>query len=571
MPRLGLKCGNSRGSAGYGTVLTAGLVLLLSLPWTQLAAQQTTVDGDTAISRLTAMEADLRALGEQLTQATGDNRESIRQRFRSLQRQYREMAWKYVDISSESTPVDLDSIKAYLNKVSGRLQEQLEDNVLRIRELQLAAESSPGKTASEINDALRIEESHRIELLDAMVRNIVRFDHFGLDPGDDGELSRVKLRNLAQILSGRIELEKLRREATGDRISGLGADSAELADAKKQFGIADANVTRSAAQLSDVADLLEQLGEDVTEYRQTEFMATGNLSAEVLDHRVAGSVLRRWIEDMKLLAFQRGPDLLTRLIVVAIILLAFWMLSRVVRVVVRRGLDNLGEDMSTLARDFLVGFSVKVVLVSGILVALSQFGLKIGPLLAGLGIVGFIVGFALQDTLSNFASGIMILIYRPFDVGDYVQAAGVEGEVRRMNLVSTTVHTPENHRLVIPNNKIWGDIIRNITSQAVRRVDLSIGVDYGDDIEQVERLLSDVVNGHALVKSTPEPVVRLHNLGDSAVEYTVRAWVDSDDYMAVYWDLVRQIKLTFDAHGIRFPYPQRTVHLVSGEQPNDSA
>ena len=230
---------------------------------------------------------------------------------------------------------------------------------------------------------------------------------------------------------------------------------------------------------------------------------------------------------------------------------------------VRRGLDNLTGEMSTLARDFLVGLSAKAVLITGILVALSQFGLQIGPLLAGLGIVGFIVGFALQDTLSNFASGIMILIYRPFDVGDYVEAAGVEGEVKHMNLVSTTVHTPQNHRLVIPNNRIWGNIIRNITSQDMRRVDLSVGVSYEDDIERVESLLAEIVAAEERVKSEPGPTIRLHNLGESAVEFTVRVWVDSADYMSVFWELTRRIKLRFDAEGISFPYPQRTVHLVS--------
>ena len=541
------------------------LILFMALPGSHAYAQDPGVEERPEIVELTAMEADIRELGTQLDLATGDNRESIRQRLLSLQGRYREAAWRHVDAEAGKSPVDTESIKRYLELISQALREQLEENVNRIRDLQLAVESSTEDAAAGLLDSLRIEESRRVVLLEAMVRNIERFDQHDLASGDDREFSRVTLRNLAQVLSGRIELEKLRRDATGARASELAADSAELADAKKQLSSAEANVARYAILLSDVADLLEQLGEDVAEYRQTEFMATGNLSAEFLDHKVAGSIVRSWFDDMKLAALQRGPDLLTRLLVVIIILGAFWMLARVVRILVRRGLDNLGEDMSTLARDFLVGFSVKAVVVCGILVALSQFGLKIGPLLAGLGIVGFIIGFALQDTLSNFASGIMILVYRPFDVGDYVQAAGVEGEVRKMNLVSTTVHTPENHRLIIPNNRIWGDIIRNITSQDVRRVDLAIGVDYDDDVEQVEHLLSQIVGGHRLVKSLPEPVVRLHRLGDSAVEFTVRAWVDSDDYMTVYWDLLRQIKLSFDDQGIRFPYPQRTVHIASGE------
>lgn len=540
----------------------AFLMMLISLP---SFAQQGDDAGNGLDARLERISSEIDALSIQLDAARGANRDPIRQSLWTQQRQYRQAVWDHVDAMDPAGVSAGDEVADLLSAVSASLRNQIEANDDRIAELQLAVESAEGEDAESSRDELRIAESHRMNLLQALVDNVNRLRRFELPAEDDATKATVLLRNRAQWLSGRIELEKLRRDGFNATMAESGADSEEHKQAKQQLAASDVVVSRSAEQLSEVADLLQALGEDVAEYRQTEFMATGNLSAEFFDARVVGSVLTRWFNDLKTGLLRHGPDMLTRLVVVVIILVLFWFLSRIVRSLMRRGLDNMAEEMSTLARNFLVGFSVKVVLIAGVLVALSQFGLKIGPLLAGLGIVGFIVGFALQDTLSNFASGIMILIYRPFDVGDYVNAAGVEGEVRRMNLVSTTVHTPQNHRLIIPNNKIWGDIIRNITSQAMRRVDLSVGVSYEDDVEKVERLLHAIVAGHPKVKQTPEPVVRLHNLGESSVDFTVRVWVDSGDFMAVFWELTREIKLKFDAEGISFPYPQRTVHLVSAE------
>ncbi|MYH91537.1 MAG: mechanosensitive ion channel family protein [Gammaproteobacteria bacterium] len=518
-----------------------------------------------ASSGLADIAGQIRTLEARLGSALGAERDSIRQRLRTQRRLYREGAWQYVDTLDPEDAADRDAGAGILEGISAALGRQLEAGEERIGELRALTDSSDGAAAAQAREDLRLAESHRMELLEAMVTNITRMDRYGLPSGEDAARAGALLRNRAHLLSGRIELQRHRRDDIALPMEGLDPESREYADARRQRIAIDAAVVRSGERLSGVANLLERLGTDVAEYRQTACMATVDLSAEILDRQVVGSVLARWLTELRTGFLRHGPDILTRLVVVAVILAVFWLLARVVRAMVRRGLDNLTGEMSTLARDFLVGLSAKAVLITGILVALSQFGLQIGPLLAGLGIVGFIVGFALQDTLSNFASGIMILIYRPFDVGDYVEAAGVQGEVKHMNLVSTTVHTPQNHRLVIPNNRIWGNIIRNITSQDMRRVDLSVGVSYEDDIERVEALLAEIVAAENRVKFEPEPTIRLHNLGESAVEFTVRVWVDSTDYMGVFWDLTRRIKIRFDEEGISFPYPQRTVHLVSAD------
>jgi small conductance mechanosensitive channel len=189
--------------------------------------------------------------------------------------------------------------------------------------------------------------------------------------------------------------------------------------------------------------------------------------------------------------------------------------------------------------------------------------LEIGPLLAGVGVAGFIVGFALQETLSNFAAGLMILIYQPFDVGDSVEAGGVSGKVGQMSLVSTTILTFDNQKLIVPNNKIWGDVIRNRMSETTRRVDMVFGIGYADDVDRAERVLRDIVKSHELTLVDPEPTIQLNNLGDSSVDFIVRSWTKTDDYWKVYWDVTREVKRCFDAEGISIPFPQRDVHVYN--------
>ena len=159
----------------------------------------------------------------------------------------------------------------------------------------------------------------------------------------------------------------------------------------------------------------------------------------------------------------------------------------------------------------------------------------------------------------------MILVYRPYDVGDLIEcSAGVFGRVSRMNLVSTTILTLDNQTRVVPNGKIWGDVITNVTAQKVRRVDLVFGISYQDDIPQAEQVLRSILEEHPKVLEDPEFVVKVHELGDSSVNFVVRPWVTRDDYWDVHWDVTREVKLRFDREGISIPFPQRDVHLPNG-------
>ncbi len=212
-------------------------------------------------------------------------------------------------------------------------------------------------------------------------------------------------------------------------------------------------------------------------------------------------------------------------------------------------------------RSFVVNVAQKLVFFIGIVIALSMLEVNIGPFLAAIGAAGFIIGFALQGTLSNFAAGVMILLYRPYDIGDYVDIAGTAGTVDAMSLVSTTLITPDNRIVVVPNGQIWGNVITNVTGSTMRRVDFTFGIGYDDDIDKAASVLEEIIDNHPLVLKDPAPAIKLHELADSSVNFVVRPWVKTSDYWTVYWDITRAVKKRFDAEHISIPYPQQDVHM----------
>ena len=157
----------------------------------------------------------------------------------------------------------------------------------------------------------------------------------------------------------------------------------------------------------------------------------------------------------------------------------------------------------------------------------------------------------------------MILIYRPYDVEDFVEVTGAAGIVKKMTLVSTTITTFDNQTLVVPNSKIWGGVIKNVTAQRVRRVDLQFAIGYDEDIEKAEELLASVAEAHELVLSSPGTTINVGSLGDSGVNILLRPWVKTEDYWKVYWDITREVKLRFDLAGIKIPFQQRDIHVYS--------
>ena len=324
---------------------------------------------------------------------------------------------------------------------------------------------------------------------------------------------------------------------------------------------AEARVQMTARGMQEIITLMNALDLDTRQYRQQVLTVTGEITTDVLDVGIMADLIKEWSSAVVSLVASEGPKIVFRLLLVMLILFVFFQFSKLVQKGVASGLKASRLHLSHLLQRMILSTVRNLVVILGVLIAISQLGITLGPLLAGLGIAGFVIGFALQDTLSNFASGVMILLYRPFDVGDVVEAGGVSGKVSHMSLVNTTFMTFDNQSLVVPNNSIWGAVITNVTAQRTRRVDLVFGISYADDIEKAEKVLHEVVEAHESTLDDPEPLIRVHELGESSVNFIVRPWVKTNDYWNTYWDLTKAVKLRFDKEGISIPFPQRDVHV----------
>lgn len=217
--------------------------------------------------------------------------------------------------------------------------------------------------------------------------------------------------------------------------------------------------------------------------------------------------------------------------------------------------ETLGAFFSSMARYVIIIFTI--------LAVLDRFGVETASLIAILGAASLAIGLALQGTLSNVAAGVMLLIFRPFKVGDYIDAAGHAGTVKHLGLFVTEMATTDNVKIIIPNGQIWGASIKNFSANDTRRVDLVIGIGYDDDIDQAISEIGNVINADDRAHNTPEAAIFVSELGASSVDIVVRVWTDRGDYAALKTALTKNIKHRFDEKGISFPYPQQDIHIVS--------
>jgi small conductance mechanosensitive channel len=366
---------------------------------------------------------------------------------------------------------------------------------------------------------------------------------------------------------GVLELAKARLDESRDLL----ARSPEDADLQARVYSGEERFEAAKSSLLASIHMLKERGLEHSDLQVRAIEITGEITPDALEADIAVGLFDRLLVRARSALFERGPAFLIRLGVIAAILAVFWVLGRLARGLTRKILAGTHLSDSQLLKEMVISLVGRVVLLFGVIVALSQIGISLGPMLAGLGIAGFVIGFALQDTLANFAAGAMILAYRPFDVGDVVEAAGVMGKVQDMNLVSTRILTPDFQTLVVPNGKIWGDVIRNVTAQENRRVDMVFGISYEDEIPEAERVLAEIVGAHDKILDDPAPVIKLHTLNDSSVDFVVRPWARTEDYWDVYWDITREVKLRFDREGISIPYPQHEVHLVAQSESPDGS
>ena len=204
-----------------------------------------------------------------------------------------------------------------------------------------------------------------------------------------------------------------------------------------------------------------------------------------------------------------------------------------------------------------------LILTFAVLAALAKFGVQTASFVAILGAAGFAVGFALQGSLGNFAAGVLILVFRPYRVGDFIEAAGVAGAVKEIQLFTTVLATPDNVQIMVPNGKLYGDIIKNFSANDTRRVDMVFGIGYGSSIQKAYEIIENLMKADDRVLTDPAPQIAVAELADSSVNFIVRPWVKKENYWNVKFDLTRQVKETFDEHDIEIPFPQHTVHMVS--------
>lgn len=382
------------------------------------------------------------------------------------------------------------------------------------------------------------------------------------DPGGSPVSLKIVLRPLTAVeLESELSawLDLLQAKATE-----LSVVELALADPGKKDGVQE-NTQKAVKLNEEKRGLIERLWLVIAEASakgvdtKSAELYVGNVSALPVagGFGTLASVAKNWFASP-----QGGIRLARAFGLFLVCVLVATILGRIGSGTLDRGLKRIGRT-SDLLRSFLVISIRWLTLVVGVVMGLSYLGVNIGPMVAAIGGVGFVVGFALKDSLGNFAAGLMILFYRPFDVGHFVEAAGVSGTVESLSLVSTILKTPDNQEVIIPNGKIWADVITNVTARSMRRVDLVFGVGYGDDLGRVQSLLEGILENHDLVLKDPEPVVRVNELADSSINFVVRPWVNTADYWEAYWDITRRVKEGFDEAGISIPYPQREVHVVS--------
>ncbi len=392
-------------------------------------------------------------------------------------------------------------------------------------------------------------------------KNIQRGIALKLDMAKENDklTQMIQLRSIG--LSGRIRLIL-------DIINNLKGRSSNAPEEQKkkitqQLYDLELRKTEVAYNLKNMVGLMDKQGIEKTEFGKVLIVATGSILSENIDTKAVVGIFQATMNDALAWWKDNFPLILFRIISFILILLAFKILASIVGRFVNKLTKISDNQSSQLLNNFFRSMTSKTIMLIGFAVALSQLGIEIGPLLAGMGVMGFVVGFALQDTLSNFASGMMILVYGPYDVGDFVNVSGISGQVKEMNLVSTTVLTIDHQRMVIPNSKIWGDIITNVTAERLRRIDMVFGISYSDSIEKTEAVLHKMMNEHPLILDEPKPLIKVHTLSASSVDFIVRPWVNSKDYWDVYWDITRKVKEEFDLAGISIPFPQQDVHLYS--------
>jgi small conductance mechanosensitive channel len=288
------------------------------------------------------------------------------------------------------------------------------------------------------------------------------------------------------------------------------------------------------------------------------------LAEEVSQGREFVDIALRWLAE-------NGISFVVN-VLVALLLLAIGMV--VIRVLTRTTQKALGRSgrVNALLQNFLCSVVNKTAWVLLLMIVIQRLGVNIAPLIAGLGVTGFILGFAFQESLGNLAAGMMIAINQPFQIGDYVTVGTISGTVRELNMMAATLFTADNIKVLVPNKVIWGAPITNYTATDKRRIQIAVNIAYGADISKAKRVALDVLRADPRVLDDPAPIAEVIAMGDSAVNLVLRPWTTPSDYWATFFALNQAVKEAFDREGVKIPLPQMDIRvkssIPSGEPPS---
>lgn len=248
-----------------------------------------------------------------------------------------------------------------------------------------------------------------------------------------------------------------------------------------------------------------------------------------------------------------------KLVAAIVVLIVGRFIAKILTKLVKRLMERSQID-TTLVK-FMGSVTYIALMTFVIVAAMAQIGIQTTSFIAVLGAAGLAIGLALQGSLSNFAAGFLMIMFRPFKVGDFIEGAGTAGTVEEIQIFTTTLLTPDNKTVIIPNAKLTGDNIINYTKRGTRRVDMVFGIGYGEDIDKARDIMADTIAKDTRILKEPAPKIAVHELADSSVNFVVRPWTKADDYWSVYWDTTESVKKALDDAGINIPFPQRDVHV----------
>jgi small-conductance mechanosensitive channel len=434
----------------------------------------------------------------------------------------------------------------------------------RMRELRDLRESTAPRQLSQLESRITSEK----ELVDQVLRlgtDVIEIlDQLGAERGREVlEFDHV-LGARADELTGRLQLAAMDRDRISRRIRDADlSDSEELGDDRGRLRATEQRLASLVASLEITANLLAQRGQDVTRYRQLAITASGEVTKSLLEPRVLFGLLRDGIANFGQWVLEQGPTWIVRLVILFLTVVVVRLLARVLWFLLH--LRWLRRHGSRLLSDVLGRLIVPVATVVGLILGLWFLGTDPTTLLTGVGVLGVIVGLALQDTLGNLAAGAFILIYRPYDLDDIVRAGGELGRVKAMGLANTVILTFDHRRLHVPNRKIWQDVIENRSSEPSRRVDLKFRVGHDEDLARAIALIQEILAEHPLVLEEPRPEVFVTEWADSWVELAVWPWAATEDWWTALKELPGVLQAGLAERGIELPYPRHDVQLHSAE------